>query len=189
MQYRKNQRLAYMLSWRQLIARAVRKKTMTHILRSDSYLQTLASVSTHGMIVNYILTRSLVRAAVQEIFETLCQCAALNPDSNDDGECQGTYPLPALLLYGNHLQYVCMLSESITCLRADDSDEGDFFYNEEEVLNGIGAENRAALLERYDALLEESEQPELEEVHSPCCIVQQCNVCTCSCTCCRQQGL
>ncbi|KAL3134055.1 hypothetical protein ABBQ32_008484 [Trebouxia sp. C0010 RCD-2024] len=67
---------------------------------------------------------------LQEIFETLCQCAALNPDSNDD----------------------------------DDSDEGDFFYNEEEVLNGIGAENRAALLERYDALLEESEQPELEEL-------------------------
>lgn len=55
------------------------------------------------------------------------------------------------------------------CLHADDSEEGDFFYNEEEVLNGIGAENRAALLERYDALLDESEQPELEEVHLPCC--------------------
>lgn len=27
-----------------------------------------------------------LRAAVQEIFETLCQCAALNPDSNDDGK-------------------------------------------------------------------------------------------------------
>ena len=49
-------------------------------------------------------------------------------------------------------------------LHADGSEEGDFFYNEEEVLNGIGAENRAALLERYDALLDDSEQPDLDEV-------------------------
>lgn len=50
-----------------------------------------------------------------------------------------------------------------TSLGADESEEGDFFYNEEEVLNGVGGENRAALLERYDAMLEDSEQPELEE--------------------------
>ena len=47
---------------------------------------------------------------------------------------------------------------------ADDSEEGDFFYNEEEVLNGVGAADRAALLDRYDAMLGDSEQPELEEV-------------------------
>ena len=56
-------------------------------------------------------------------------------------------------------------------MSADESEEGDFFYNEEEVLNGVGAGNRAALLERYDAMLDGSEQPELEEVCSlPCCI-------------------
>lgn len=59
-------------------------------------------------------------------------------------------------------------------LHADDSEEGDLYYNEEEVLNGIGAENRAALLERYDAMLDDSEQPELEQVHYvPYCIAQQ----------------
>ena len=50
-----------------------------------------------------------------------------------------------------------------TSLGVDESKEGDFFYNEEEVLNGVGGENRAALLECYDAMLEDSEQPELEE--------------------------
>lgn len=49
-------------------------------------------------------------------------------------------------------------------MSAVDSEDGDFFYDEEEVLNGVGAENRAALLERYDAMLGDSEQP--EEVHS-----------------------
>lgn len=47
---------------------------------------------------------------------------------------------------------------------ADDSEEGDFFYDEEEVLNGIGAENRAALLDRYDAMLDDAEQPDPQEV-------------------------
>ena len=62
---------------------------------------------------------------------------------------------------------VCMyMFNSTRGLSADDSEEGDFFYNKEEVLNGVGAENRAALLERYDAMLDDSEQPELEEVHS-----------------------
>ena len=56
-----------------------------------------------------------------------------------------------------------------TSLGTDESEEGDFFYNEEEVLNGVGAENRAALLERYDAMLDDPEQPELEEVCLPPC--------------------
>lgn len=55
-------------------------------------------------------------------------------------------------------------------LFTDESEEGDFFYDEEEVLNGVGAENRAALLQRYDAMLDDSEQPEFEEVClPPCC--------------------
>lgn len=65
---------------------------------------------------------------LQNIFETLCQCAALNPDPVDE----------------------------------EDSDGGDFYYNEDEVLNGVGAENRAALLDRYDAMLEGSEEHEHE---------------------------
>jgi len=47
---------------------------------------------------------------------------------------------------------------------ADDSDGGEFFYNEDEVLNGVGAENRAALLDHFDAMLDDSDQHELEEV-------------------------
>ena len=56
------------------------------------------------------------------------------------------------------------------CTSADESDGGDFFYNEDEVLNGAGAENRAALLDRYDAMLERSEQHDLEEVCPTCCL-------------------
>ncbi|KAA6421981.1 MAG: chloride conductance regulatory ICln [Trebouxia sp. A1-2] len=67
---------------------------------------------------------------LQDIFENLCQCAALNPDPVDE----------------------------------DDSDGGEFFYNEDEVLNGVGAENRAALLDHFDAMLDDSDQHELEEL-------------------------
>lgn len=66
-------------------------------------------------------------------------------------------------------QVTSILFYSNMCLGADESEEGDFFYNEEEVLNGVGAENRAALLERYDAMLDDSEQLDLEEVCSPPC--------------------
>lgn len=96
-------------------------------------LETASSESSEEDVSNTYPEIRLIPAdssKLQEIFETLCQCAALNPDSADD----------------------------------DDSEEGDLYYNEEEVLNGIGAENRAALLERYDAMLDDSEQPELEQL-------------------------
>ena len=54
------------------------------------------------------------------------------------------------------------------CTSADESDGGDFFYNQDEVLNGVGAENRAALLDRYDAMLQGTEEHDLEEVCLPC---------------------
>ena len=47
---------------------------------------------------------------------------------------------------------------------SDDSEDGDFFYDEAEVLSGAGAENRAALLDHYDAMLDISDQPEQDEV-------------------------
>lgn len=58
----------------------------------------------------------------------------------------------------------CIFSYFKRSLGADESEDGDFFYNEEEVLHAAGAETRAALLERYDAMLDDSEQPDLEEV-------------------------
>lgn len=46
----------------------------------------------------------------------------------------------------------------------DDDGQGDFFFNEEEVLAGAGGEQRAALLEQYDALLSMPRADELDEV-------------------------
>mmetsp|Transcript_15568 Transcript_15568/g.18737 ORF Transcript_15568/g.18737 Transcript_15568/m.18737 type:complete len:219 (-) Transcript_15568:161-817(-) len=36
----------------------------------------------------------------------------------------------------------------------DHEDEGEFYYNEEEVLSGAGADDRAALLDHFDAMLQ-----------------------------------
>ena len=106
---------------------------------------------------------------MQEIFDTLCQCAALNPDATDGGKTW----MSVLLGWSC---YACrsVVSASLDLRAAfskcimfvDDSEDGDFYYNEEEVLNGVGADTRAALLDRYDAMLDDSEQPELEEVFS-----------------------
>jgi hypothetical protein len=57
---------------------------------------------------------------------------------------------------------LCISPIKASC--ADDSDGGEFFYNKDEVLNGVGAEHRAALLDHFDAVLNDSDQHELEEV-------------------------
>lgn len=135
----------------------------------------------------YLWLYLAILVAVQEIFETLCQCAALNPDT--DGESQSAHSVLPSLVRLHSAWEPCVITASrvcqlyVTChfhlvahvhandssseheFVADDSEEGDFFYNDEEVLNGVGAADRAALLNRYDAMLGDSEQPELEEVH------------------------
>ena len=48
--------------------------------------------------------------------------------------------------------------------RAEDEEEGDFFYDEDEVLAGADGETRAAMLDHYDSLLTMPRADELDEV-------------------------
>lgn len=45
-----------------------------------------------------------------------------------------------------------------------DEEDGDFFYDEDEVLAGAAAEERAARLDQYDALLDMPRAAEFEQV-------------------------
>ncbi|KAK9824000.1 hypothetical protein WJX72_006891 [[Myrmecia] bisecta] len=72
-------------------------------------------------------------AALPDMFQKLCECAALNPDPGQDDD--------------------------------DDEDgENDFFYDEDEVLAGAGAEQRAARLNHYDALLQMPSADQFQEM-------------------------
>jgi hypothetical protein len=51
-------------------------------------------------------------------------------------------------------------------VRAEDDEEGDFFYDEEEVLAGAGGQARAAMLDHYDSLLDMPRADQLDEVLS-----------------------
>lgn len=66
-------------------------------------------------------------------------------------------------------------------LTADDSDEGGFFYNEEEAMNGIGADGRAAMLDHLDSLLDDTDAHDLEEVRDQ---IGRGHTVECSCTMC-----
>ena len=56
---------------------------------------------------------------------------------------------------------IAVLNSDVT---VDDSDEGGFFYNEEEAMNGIGADGQAAMLDHLDSLLDDTDAHDLEEV-------------------------
>ncbi|KAK9852320.1 hypothetical protein WJX84_001854 [Apatococcus fuscideae] len=56
-----------------------------------------------------------------DIFQRMCDCAALNPDSDMEGDAEGN---------------------------------DEFYYNEEEVLAGAGADDRARTLESLDSMLQ-----------------------------------
>lgn len=59
---------------------------------------------------------------------------------------------------------VGLLCFSIYCCRADDEEDAEFYYNEEEVLAGAQGEQRAAMLDHYDSLLQMPRAAELDEV-------------------------
>ncbi|CAK0786113.1 hypothetical protein CVIRNUC_009326 [Coccomyxa viridis] len=69
-------------------------------------------------------------STLEDLFQTLCDCAALNPDPGD----------------------------------GDDEEDGDFYYNEEEVMAGAQGEQRAAMLDHYDSLLQMPRASELDEL-------------------------
>jgi hypothetical protein len=46
----------------------------------------------------------------------------------------------------------------------DDEEGGGFFYNEEEVLAGAGGDERAAILDRFDAMLQIPSTDGVEDV-------------------------
>ena len=80
------------------------------------------------------------------MFKTLCECAAMNPDDDDeddDDEEGGGYGDEGGMGMGG---------------------AGEFYYNEEEVLSGAGAEARAAMLDHYDSLLQMPTAGELDEL-------------------------
>lgn len=54
----------------------------------------------------------------------------------------------------------------LTCVwpNVGDSDDEGFYYNEEEALDGIGADGRAAMLNHLDSLLDATDPEDLEEV-------------------------
>mmetsp|Transcript_14254 Transcript_14254/g.19652 ORF Transcript_14254/g.19652 Transcript_14254/m.19652 type:complete len:218 (+) Transcript_14254:251-904(+) len=56
---------------------------------------------------------------IDQIFQVLCDCAALNPD-----------------------------------LDCEENGEGEFYFNEDEVVNGTGSDERADILNRFDAMLQ-----------------------------------
>ena len=51
-------------------------------------------------------------------------------------------------------------------VRVEDDEEGDFFYDEEEVLAGAGGQARADMLDHYDSLLNMPRADQLDEVLS-----------------------
>lgn len=53
---------------------------------------------------------------------------------------------------------------SSACGHADDEEDAEFYYNEEEVLAGAQGQERAAMLDHYDSLLEMPRAAELDEV-------------------------
>ena len=46
---------------------------------------------------------------------------------------------------------------------AEDEEDADFYYNEEEVLGGAQGEERAAMLDHYDSLLQMPRAAELDQ--------------------------
>ena len=48
-----------------------------------------------------------------------------------------------------------------------DDDEGEFFYNEDEVMAGVDPERREAMLDHFDSLLEPPPGDDLQEVLEP----------------------
>ena len=79
------------------------------------------------------------------MFKTLCDCAAMNPDEDDDDDEEGDG-------YGDEGGM------------GMGGGAGEFYYNEEEVLSGAGAEARAAMLDHYDSLLQMPTAGELDEL-------------------------
>lgn len=100
---------------------------------------------------------------VQVIFETLCECAALNPDSEEGMHSNSacTCSLAHDFLLKLH-PYAAVGPNMWT--NADDSEDEGFYYNEEEALNGIGADGRAAMLDHLDSLLDDTDAHDLDEV-------------------------
>lgn len=67
--------------------------------------------------------------SLETVFQALCDCAALNPDPEVEG----------------------------------DDPDGDFFFDEDEVLEGAEGDEREEMLSRFDEMLQIS--PDMENVH------------------------
>jgi hypothetical protein len=53
------------------------------------------------------------------------------------------------------------------CADDEDGEGGGFFYDEEEVLAGAGGDERAAILDRFDAMLQIPSSDGVEDVRCP----------------------
>ena len=107
----------------------------------------------------------------------LCECAALNPDSEQDG---AYIPSLCSVSFRQHVLHLCMslvlccsyqptsyvsLSNEATS-SAGDEEDGEMYYDEDEVLAGSGAEARAAMLDHFDSLLQTPHDADLDGVSS-----------------------
>ena len=79
---------------------------------------------------------------LEAMFKTLCECAAMNPDDDEEEDDD----------------------EGGRGMGMGVGGAGEFYYNEEEVLSGAGAEARAAMLDHYDSLLQMPTAGELDEL-------------------------
>mmetsp|Transcript_984 Transcript_984/g.3492 ORF Transcript_984/g.3492 Transcript_984/m.3492 type:complete len:237 (+) Transcript_984:154-864(+) len=76
-------------------------------------------------------------AQLDEIFQAMCDCAALNPD--DEGDTDD--------------------DDAVLAGEADeDMEEGEMLTTEEAVIGGPGGAERAAMLDRFDRLLQSPDQ-------------------------------
>ena len=129
--------------------------------------------------------------AVEELFQTLCDCAALNPDPQDAGaafHCQPhhTYALVQLCCCLPSCLFALKLARAAWCPafqtlsfigvpshrrllsfnsgHAEAEEDADFYYNEEEVRAGAQGEERTAMLDHFDSLLQAPHSADTEEV-------------------------
>ena len=77
---------------------------------------------------------------------------------------EGCLSCGCLVVPSSVRSFVLCPSPHIFCCHTDDEEDAEFYYNEEEVLAGAQGEQRAAMLDHYDSLLQMPRAAELDEV-------------------------
>ena len=79
-------------------------------------------------------------------------------------QCERAHLLAAWLPACVHVSVRARVSQLPRRVSDDDEEGGGFFYNEEEVLAGAGGDERAAILDRFDAMLQIPSTDGVEDV-------------------------